>query len=181
MASREANQPSPNEILSALKDSGFLLEQEVASSLESQGYRVWTNHPYIDQDESKEREVDVVALKTIPTPVGVSTSKVCINLVCSCKNNSYPLVLLSRKKNEADKKRTPEEYFFPISVRSKGAESHRPAFFREGLDKIHYYHKQNNLKSVLVCGVRREKKKWNIRNMDHELLLPVVKPYLAER
>ncbi len=34
MAPRKANQPSPTEILSVRKDSGFLLEQEVASEPE---------------------------------------------------------------------------------------------------------------------------------------------------
>jgi len=143
---------------------------------------VWTNHPYIDQDEGKEREVDVIALKQLPVHIENSTSKVSIHLVCSCKNNSYPLVLLSRNKNEADKNRTPEEYFFPISVREKGREGVAPTFFRESLDKTHFYHrKQNNLKSVLVCGVSRDGDKWKVRNLVNELVLPVIKAYLAER
>ena len=189
MAPRIPKKPTSKEILdSFLNQSGFLLEQEISSFLEGRGYRVWTNHPYVDQDQGIEREVDIVAIKELTLDEYDDPSKICICLVCQCKNNSYPLVALSRKKNQADKKRSPEQYFFPCIVRNRRLEKIDPAFFRFGLNQFHHYYKiGNDIKSVLVCGMlpknpkNPENKDWNVKNMDHDLILPVIKPYLGER
>lgn len=55
--------PSNDEIMAAINESGYLMEQEVATQLEQRGLHVRTNVAFEDPDESKSREIDVVAVK----------------------------------------------------------------------------------------------------------------------
>lgn len=59
--------PSHDEILAALKKSGYLMEQEVATQLETLGFHVNTNWAFEDNDEKKSREIDVRAIMTCST------------------------------------------------------------------------------------------------------------------
>jgi hypothetical protein len=101
------------DIISALKDSGYLVEQEVASQLEALGYHVFTNWPFEDADEGKSREVDVRAIRRFalnePKKLGAF-----IEIIVECKNSGNPIVFIERPKNEPDMKHTPMELVFPI-------------------------------------------------------------------
>ena len=55
--------PRSNDIIDALKQSGYLMEQEVATQLETLSFHVWTNWAFEDSDEGKSREIDVRAIK----------------------------------------------------------------------------------------------------------------------
>ena len=57
------DQPTREEIAQAVKDSGYLMEQELGSELEALGFVVQTNYPYKDLDEAKSREIDVFAIR----------------------------------------------------------------------------------------------------------------------
>ena len=57
------NYPGPDEIIQALKKSGYLMEQVVATQLENLDFHVHTNWAFRDPDEGKSREVDVRAFK----------------------------------------------------------------------------------------------------------------------
>lgn len=80
------------EIKDFIRESGFILELEVAEYLEKNGYRVDPNQYFFDADEGKKREIDLIAQKTIN---GVS---VC--LVIECKQNlGDEWVFVSSQKN----------------------------------------------------------------------------------
>jgi hypothetical protein len=55
--------PSPNEVLEAVRATGFLLEQEVAQRLDDYGFHSEVSRAYEDLDEGKSREVDVWGFK----------------------------------------------------------------------------------------------------------------------
>ena len=57
--------PSSEDIVDALKQSGYLMEQEVATQLEALNFHVWTNWAFEDSDEGKSREIDVRAIKMV--------------------------------------------------------------------------------------------------------------------
>ena len=45
--------PTAAEIVKAIKATGFLMEQRVASCVESLGFHTWTAYPFADPEESK--------------------------------------------------------------------------------------------------------------------------------
>jgi len=51
--------PTNKEILAAVKESGYLVEQRVATIFESLDFYVQTNRAYEDFEESERREIDV--------------------------------------------------------------------------------------------------------------------------
>ena len=57
--------PSYTEIVDALKQSGYLMEQEVATQLEALDFHVSTNMAFEDIEEGKSREIDVSAIKRV--------------------------------------------------------------------------------------------------------------------
>lgn len=59
--------PSNEEIMDAIEQSGYLLEQHVATQLESLNFYVKTNIAFEDPDEGKSREIDVSAVKRVCT------------------------------------------------------------------------------------------------------------------
>ena len=50
------NSPNPKDIIAALKQSGYLMEQQVATQLQALDFHVWTNWAFEDVDEGKSRE-----------------------------------------------------------------------------------------------------------------------------
>ena len=59
------NLPRPSDIITALSQSGYLIEQHVATQLEALDLHVWTNWAFEDIDEGKSREIDMRAVKRI--------------------------------------------------------------------------------------------------------------------
>lgn len=51
------------DILTAVNDSGYLFEQEVASILGNNKFYIQTNVAFNDEDEGKSREIDVVGYR----------------------------------------------------------------------------------------------------------------------
>lgn len=107
-----SDNPTHQEILDAVKRSGYLMEQDIASVLENDGYTVATNSAFSDTDNEISREVDILARKKVYESES-NKIKVFVELICECKNNQNPFVFISRKKNSADFKRDPQEYYFP--------------------------------------------------------------------
>src|ERR1700694_4481162 len=96
-----SDQTSPEEILIASENSGYLMKQEVASALEALGLHVQTNRAFEDQDEGKSRELDVVAIERVHHDE-VNQISVFVELLCECKNTRSPFVFLLRPKTPAD-------------------------------------------------------------------------------
>ena len=94
--------PSSNDILNALKFSGYLMEQEIASKLETLGFHVFTNWAFKDQDEGKSRELDVRAIKRVAHNEEGGLSAF-IELLVECKNSVNPLVFIVRRQRPWDR------------------------------------------------------------------------------
>lgn len=93
-----AQEPSAEEIESALKKTGFLLEQQVAKTLRGrkQGIvEVTLNDAYPDPESGKSREIDVYAdfYEFIQRKPEISV-QASISLVIECKNSSGPFVII---------------------------------------------------------------------------------------
>lgn len=184
-----SDQPNANEILEAVKSSGYLMEQEIATLLETLNFRVRTNRAYLDPDESKSREIDVWAINRAFHKDSIKLS-IFVELICECKNNSNPFVFLLRNKNAADNLRVPEEYLFPVSSYEKELESEEgnrryrlhPAFLHLGLDQHHYFYQQEK-KAVQFAKIVRERKAWqaNHAGVYDSLLYPIAKALQARK
>jgi hypothetical protein len=184
-----SSEPTVEEILAAIRSSGYLMEQEVASLLEAKGFHVTTNRAYKDPDEEKSREIDVSARKC-----GYEGEEnqfgVYAEIVAECKNNSAPFVFIGRRKNATDMHPQPEEYLFPVNEYSfiikeeKGTKTSRPvpAFMHLGLDKVHYCYSLPD-KMVQFCRMVRQGKGWeaNHGGVYDSILIPLIKAFLARR
>ncbi|MET3349569.1 UNVERIFIED_ORG: hypothetical protein ABID57_001241 [Arthrobacter sp. UYEF1] len=95
--------PSPEEVLSALKVTGFLLEQEVLRMVEDHGFYADISRAYDDPDEGKSREIDVFGWK----PFYVHERRDCvfgIRLIIECKNPKSPYVVIGHTPNSGEKR-----------------------------------------------------------------------------
>lgn len=64
--SRIKNKKTPTKDISEfLTTTGFILEMEIGEFLTKAGYEVEVNHYFHDYDEDKDREIDIIASKTI--------------------------------------------------------------------------------------------------------------------
>lgn len=72
-----------NKFADQIKESGFPLEHWASSLLRREGWIVKTNYYYIDSDDKKPREMDIVAFKT----KSVDRFKVKTVLLISCKKS----------------------------------------------------------------------------------------------
>jgi hypothetical protein len=87
--------PTPEEMLGALRESGYLMEQEVAQTLEQLGFEATTNWAWTDPATNDSRETDVRAIWWFLVP-GREDCVIALELLCECKNNGYPLVCIGR-------------------------------------------------------------------------------------
>ncbi|TWI73607.1 hypothetical protein IQ16_01745 [Bradyrhizobium huanghuaihaiense] len=159
--------PSPENIMEALNDSGYLMEQEVATVLEGLGYHVQTNFPFEDIDEGKSREMDVRAIKTIARNEARKLSCV-FEIIVECKNSSNPFVFIGRPKTAADQRLAPEEYVFftrwyethkPVGKGGSSVQLTEP-FHHLGFPNVHYAY-QRPEKAVQFCRVDRKGSGWH--------------------
>jgi len=181
--------PSRDEIIDALRQSGYLMEQEVATRLESLGFHVQTNRAFEDKDEGKSREIDVQAQKRIAYNKEKKLSAY-VELLIECKNNSNPYVFVGRPKNVTDNRVEPLEYIFPLSdyestKRINANQSHiqqKKAFFYLGFDKIHYNY-VGTTKAVQFCRIDRNGKNWhaNHSGLYDATFYPMAKALLARQ
>lgn len=89
--------PTPEDIITALERTGFLLEQRAAQQLEAAGFHVLINDAFPDPDEEKSRETDVLG--------EISTAKTGLSahgtVLIECKNYSNPVILIGRESSES--------------------------------------------------------------------------------
>ena len=143
--------PSHTEIIAAIRKSGYLMEQQVATQLEALDLHVWTNWAFEDIDEGKSREVDVRAIKRVAHNEEKMVSAF-IEIIGECKNNANPLVFVGRPKSKVDSQHAPDELILPSSDKE--------AFFRWGFDLVHYGF-PSNMKAVQFCRIDRKGKSWH--------------------
>lgn len=158
--------PNLDDIMRALKKSGYLMEQEVASDLEALDFHVHTNWAFEDADEGKSREIDVRAIKRVAHNEEKCLSAF-VEILIECKNIASPLVLIARNKNRADALDTPNELVFPVHKyeMTKKLDSNRSIgrridpFFHLGFDKVHYDYLRD-FKAVQFCRIDRNGNNW---------------------
>ena len=112
------NNISDVEILKAINASGYLMEQDIASILEANGFYVDTNCAFKDPETQKSRESDVFATRKIYED-NDNNIDIWVNIICECKNNSTPVVFIGRGKNLSDSLHKYEEFSFPIRTYTK--------------------------------------------------------------
>jgi len=186
------NKPTPQQIADAIKASGYLIEQEVATTLESLNFHVQTNRAFEDTDEAKSREIDVSAIQRMHHDPE-NHNDVFAELICECKNSANPFVFLMRKRTPRDEALTPEEYVFPVGKYSvailnplgtPGAKSLRvaTAFHHLELAK-HNYRYHGDSKAVQFAKIVRNKGKWEAMHerLYDAIFYPLVKALLARR
>ncbi|WOH18277.1 hypothetical protein IRJ34_18265 [Paenarthrobacter sp. GOM3] len=94
-----AHGPSPEQVLSALKVTGFLLEQEMFRVVENHGFYADISRAYDDPEEGKSREIDVFGWK----PFFIHERRNCvfgIRLIIECKNPKSPYVVIGHTPND---------------------------------------------------------------------------------
>lgn len=174
--------PNSEEIIAALRQSGYLMEQEVATQLEALDFHVDTNRAFRDLDEDKSREIDVRAIKRFAHNEKHNIS-LFIEILAECKNNSTPFVFIGRPKNAIDDRRSPIEYEFPVrkyhakqyvgnSVRIHKVD----AFSHLGFPSVHYDWILQT-KAVQFCRLDRKGSDWHVNHsgLYDSLFYPIAK------
>lgn len=158
--------PNSEEIIDALRKSGYLMEQEVASQLEALDFYVFPNQAYEDFEEGKSREIDVVARKRVAHSEESKLSAF-IEILAECKNSTNPFVFVGRPKNQVDNSRVPQELVFPLESYEAQEESgtvgrrthYKSPFFHLGFNELHHDYAKD-MKAVQFCRIYRKGKNW---------------------
>jgi hypothetical protein len=153
------------------------MEQDVAATLQDFGFNATTGRAFEDPEEGKSREIDVWAYRRI---VSDDERQIFIDLylICECKNNSYPLVLLGKKKTPSDLKRPINGFEFPTRIKLYRAGGYREIdpFHTLGIAKSHYYFRDPNV-AVQLVQLLRQSGKWKAQtgNLFDSLVYPLAK------
>ncbi len=154
------------EIMTAISQSGYLLEQHVATQLEALNFHIRTNVAFEDPDEGKSREIDVSGVKRVARNEEAKVSAY-VELVVECKNSSNPFVFITRAKNASDEYVRPIQFHYPVTYRMTkdlgGGRSHyreTDGFFHLGFNKTHYVHRLS-AKAVQFCRIDRKGNGWH--------------------
>lgn len=110
-----ANLPSPEELIAALRDAGWLLEQDAHSVLEKLGFHSVIGKAYPDPDDSSaSREIDVMGYRQLYRHDELSMS-VGVRVIAECKQSDMPYVLIGRPPSayEKNRPRMEQDYRFP--------------------------------------------------------------------
>jgi hypothetical protein len=169
------------EINNAVQSTGFIFEQNIASLIENVGFDVITNYAYLDADEGKSREIDIVAHKQMFELKDRNIRGVCY-LICECKDSDNPLVFFVRKKTWGDKYYRPQEiqllhhtYF----DNSKGETKTFDGFYFMQLED-HFSYTKAETKATQFCKVVRNGSKIEAQTsgLIDSMIFPMAKAYL---
>lgn len=173
--------PTKEEILKAINESGYLFEQEIASLFESNKFYVQPNVAFNDLDEEKSREIDVMCYKRFFYDEERKIS-IGARILCECKNNTNPFVFICRNKNEADKRYSPPNFIFPQKEYQKPVEG-KPNAYRTyngfeyyGINSIFPY-SISETKATQFCKIIRKGKDWCAFHdgIYDSILIPMIK------
>lgn len=117
-----ATEPSSEQIVTALRSAGWLLEQETGSALQKRDYFTHLGWAFPDPDDkSKSRELDVMAYKELHRDTDLRMS-VGVRCLVECKQSTNPYVLIGKPTEESQSSglRLEEIYRFDqVVVRSE--------------------------------------------------------------
>lgn len=180
--------PTTDEILEAVRASGYLMEQQLAIELEALGYEVSTNRAWEDPDEGKSREIDVWARRLVPIG-GQTDCIISLELLCECKNNGYPLVCIGRPSSGrtaragASTQVPLDNYVRVVGLDGRGGRLNSlPPAFAKALGPLHYYTKQPSI-ITQFCAITGHPSKFKAeRDMVYDrLFYPLLKGLHAMR
>jgi hypothetical protein len=86
--------PTDQEVVAALEQTGFLLEQRVAKCLRDYEFHTEINHAYPDPESGESREIDVLASIFEDIQHGQLDALLAVDLIVECKNTPAPFVLV---------------------------------------------------------------------------------------
>lgn len=176
-----SDKPTLENIKDAMKESGYLLEQEIATELENLGFKVQTASAFEDEEEGKSREIDIFATNGYYHNDDLKLS-IFAGILCECKNNSNPFVFICRDKKHHDRYFIPKEIVFPVEkyiIPLEGSPDKKiavSAFNYFKLEKKHHYFSESQ-KAVQFCKIVRKGKKWEAQHdgIYDSLFIPLVK------
>jgi len=181
--------PNSSDIIDALKQSGYLMEQEVATQLETLSFHVWTNWAFEDTDEGKSREIDVRAIKRVAHNREKKLSAF-VEILVECKKNANPFVFVGRPKNQTDNRHPPQELIFPIAKytarkeigKNRAQIRETDAFFHLEFDRVHYDFGRE-VKVVQFCRIDRKGSRWqaNHGGLYNSIFFPMAKALFARK
>lgn len=106
--------PTSEEIESAIRDAGWLLEQDTESALKRRGFNTVAGFAFPDpDDETSSREVDVSGYLPLFQDKDLRMS-VGVRVLAECKQSSMPYVLIGRRpdEDEAQRERGEQQFRF---------------------------------------------------------------------
>jgi hypothetical protein len=109
------SEPTSEEILKAVRDAGWLLEQDTARSLESFDFRTQLGWAYEDPDDpTTSREIDVMGYRQFHVDEG---HRLVVNarVLAECKQSSTPYVLIGREHEARFRTHHPEQHILRYS------------------------------------------------------------------
>lgn len=178
-----SSSPTPEQILGALRKSGYLMEQEVATELESLGLHVWTSWAFEDPDEGKSREIDVRAIKRVAVDEQKKISAF-VEFLVECKNSTNPFVFLGRPKSRTDDAYVPQELVLPGQHLTTDNRMYQPnnPFFQLGFHRIHHGTIAPN-KAVQFCRINRKNGTWDANHggLFNSMFYPLAKALTARK
>ncbi len=168
------------QISTAIKSTGFIFEQKAATIIEREGFLVTTNSAYLDEDENKSREIDIVAHREVFALLDYNIRGICY-LTCECKDSKNPLVFFTRKKNWGDSYFRPTEIQLLHDIYHKtkdGKTENLDGFYYMQLEQSHFYTK-SSIKAVQFCKITRNNSKVEAQTsgLVDSLIYPVIKAY----
>lgn len=179
-------EPTESQILSALEQSGYLFEQQVADRLEALDLHVDTSWAYLDADLEKSRELDARAIKRVFHDEKTKLS-VFVELLVECKAFESPMVFLQRAKNKRELEHpNPLEYVFPLKHYRKnlsgGSYQEVPPFIHLELRDHHYYYREP-MKTTQFSKIVRKGSGWaaNHEGIYDSIILPLAKALECQR
>jgi hypothetical protein len=171
--------PTSDQVLEALTSSGFILEQRVALALERQGYETKVAAAYMDPDENKQREIDVIGSRFLQdSPDHYALAEL---IVIECKSSPMPQVAFTRPWSVEERQAVPVEFVAPAN-HSKFPSSSESYWNQRQLGSMWEQYRINNVqRGVQVVRIERDNKNFRARNVLPEIGMPPIKAAAAMR
>jgi len=176
-------QPTDDQVFAALSDSGFLFEQQVAAYLEGQDFTVRVSASYVDPDEQKPREIDVLALRNSAHRTSTG-DPVTAGVVIECKSNSAPHVTFERGWQDHERKFAPYQVALgaPGPLPSRTAAGYPTPWDGFGLaDPWNEQRLDRIARGSQVLKILRDGGKFGAKSVVHEMAMPAIKATHAFR
>lgn len=115
------DEPTPDEIIEALRASGWLLEQDTADRLREHDFITGMGRAFEDPDEpEKSREIDVFGFRELFRDEDVRLS-LTARVIAECKHSAGPYVFVGRPLEDFERAHQPTEHVLRFrSIREVG-------------------------------------------------------------